>query len=79
MDGAWGRRREDVDASAEDVVAEIMVRAEAVGERSRGEVSGRGRAELGEPYGLLVLARSGCCGTSATEVSILREDVMTAK
>ncbi len=49
-DGAWGRRREDVDAWAEDAVADIMVRAEAVGEDkgSRGELSERGRAELGE-------------------------------
>jgi hypothetical protein len=78
MDDAWGRRREDVDASAEDAVADIMVRAEAVGERSRGELSKRGRAELRESYWLLVLARSGC-ETCATEVSILREDVMTAK
>ena len=52
MDGTWGKRREDVDASAEDAVADIMVRAEAVGEDedegSRGELSEKGRAELGE-------------------------------
>jgi len=79
MDGTWGRRREDVDASAEDAVADIMVRAEAVGERSsRGELSGKGRAEPRESFWLLVLARGGC-ETCATEVSILREDVMTAK
>jgi hypothetical protein len=50
MDGAWGKRREDVDASAEDAVADIRVRAEAVGEDkgSRRELSEKGRAELGE-------------------------------
>jgi len=50
MDGAWGRRREDVDASAEDAAVDIMVRAEAVGENegSRGELSEKARAELGD-------------------------------
>jgi len=79
-DGAWGRRREDVDAWAEDAVADIMVRAEAVGEDkgSRGELSERGRAELGERLWLLVLARYGW-EACATEVSILRVgEVMTA-
>jgi hypothetical protein len=50
MDGAWGKRREDVDASAEDAVADIRVSAEVVGEdkRSRGEWPEKGRVELGE-------------------------------
>lgn len=48
MDDAWGKRREYVDVSAEDAVADIRVRAEAVGEGSRGEVSERRQAELGE-------------------------------
>ena len=50
MDGAWGKRREDVDASAEDAVVDIMVRAEAVGEDKgpRKELSEKGRAELEE-------------------------------
>jgi len=49
-DGTWGKRREDVDASAEDAVADIMVRAEAVGEDkvSRGELSEKGRDDLRE-------------------------------
>lgn len=80
MDGAWGKRREDVDASAEDAVADIMVRAEAVGEDkgSRGELSEKGRDELREWPSLLISAQCGWV-TCATEVSILREgDVMTA-
>jgi hypothetical protein len=32
MDGTWGKRGEDVDALAEDAVADIKVRAEVVGE-----------------------------------------------
>jgi hypothetical protein len=50
MDGAWGKRREDVDASAEDAVADITVRAEAVGDDkgSQGDLSEKGRAELVE-------------------------------
>jgi hypothetical protein len=50
MDGAWGKRREYVDASAEDAVGDINVSAEVVGEDkgSRGELSEKGRAEPGE-------------------------------
>jgi len=49
-DGTWGKRREDVDASAEDAVADTMVRAEAVDEDkvSRGELSEKGRDDLRE-------------------------------
>ena len=45
-----GVREEDVDASAEDAVADIRVRAEVVGgdKGSRGELSEKGRAELEE-------------------------------
>jgi hypothetical protein len=47
-DDAWGKRREYVDVSAEDAVADIRVRAEAGGEGSRGEVSERGQVSLWE-------------------------------
>lgn len=80
-DGAWGKRREDVDAPGEDAVVDITVRAEVVGEDkgSRGDLSEKGRAEVGEWLSLLVLARCGW-ETCVTEVSILRVgDVMTAK
>lgn len=79
-DGAWGKRREDVDASAEDAVADIRVNAEVVGEdkRSRGEWSEKGRVELGEWLSLLVLAKCSW-ETGVTEVSILSVgDVITA-
>jgi hypothetical protein len=79
-DGADGRRREDVDAFAEEVVADSVVRAEAVGENegSRGDLSGNERAESGA-YPPFLVSVWGRCEACATEVSILREgDVMMA-
>jgi hypothetical protein len=79
-DGACGRRRDEVDALAEEVVADSVVRAEGVGENegSRGDLSGNERAELRGCPPLLVSAW-GNCEACATEVSILSDgDVMMA-
>jgi hypothetical protein len=73
-----GKRREDVDALAGEVGADVMAGVEAVGEMgegSRGDF-GRGRSESGAKPSVLVSAGSAC-ENCAIEVSILREeDVM---
>jgi len=79
-DGACGRRRDEVDALAEEVVADSVVRAEGVGENegSRGDLSGNEWAELGGCPPLWVSAW-GSCEACATDVSILRDgDVIMA-
>jgi len=77
MEDICGKKREDVDALAEEVMADISVRAEAVGEGegSWGDLSGERRDDVWAS--LFVSARCGC-EACATDVSILREgDVMT--
>jgi hypothetical protein len=79
MEDVWGRKREDVDALAEEAMADISVRAEAVGEGegegSWEDLSGERRADV--RASLFVSGRCGC-EACATDVSILRgEDVMT--